>query len=232
MQGRALLGTGLATVALGLLRGLPALNLSVAAAAAMVIVNTGDRPTLFAAQFALSHACSLLTYPLAGSLGATIGPGPAFLVLAALAMAGLGAAAALWPRHDPEEIEHDHAGLPPEHPHPAARPATWTPRTATSSRLRPRTARSAPFWIRARLRFPCSTTSRSAASTRSASSSESWTETWRLTHALTRRLRRGGSWFRSTAAIIRAAGPGTACGRRSYSAPSAMQRATVSAASR
>lgn len=82
--------------------------------------QAGDRPALFAAQFALSHACWLLTYPLAGSLGATIGLGPTFLVLAVLAVAGLGAAAALWPRRDPEEIEHDHAGLPPEHPHRAA----------------------------------------------------------------------------------------------------------------
>src|SRR3546814_15896387 len=32
-----------------------------------------DRPALFAAQFALSHACWLLTYPLAGWLGAEIG---------------------------------------------------------------------------------------------------------------------------------------------------------------
>lgn len=82
--------------------------------------HPGDRPALFAAQFALSHTCWLLAYPLAGSLGATIGLGPTFLVLAVLAVAGLGAAAALWPRDDPEEIEHDHAGLPPEHPHRAA----------------------------------------------------------------------------------------------------------------
>ena len=82
--------------------------------------HPGDRPALFAAQFALSHACWLLTYPLAGGLGAAIGLGPTFLVLAVLAVAGLGAAAALWPRDDPEEIEHDHAGLPPEHPHRAA----------------------------------------------------------------------------------------------------------------
>jgi len=79
--------------------------------------HAGDRPALFAAQFALSHACWLLTYPLAGALGAVIGLGPTFLVLAVLAVGGLGAAAALWPRHDPEEIEHDHADLPPDHPH-------------------------------------------------------------------------------------------------------------------
>src|SRR5215213_6953979 len=32
-----------------------------------------DRPALFAAQFALSHACWLLTYPLAGWLGSEVG---------------------------------------------------------------------------------------------------------------------------------------------------------------
>lgn len=31
--------------------------------------EAGDRPALFAAQFVLSHACWLLTYPLAGRLG-------------------------------------------------------------------------------------------------------------------------------------------------------------------
>ncbi len=82
--------------------------------------HPGDRPAVFAAQFALSHACWLLTYPLAGVLGAAIGLGPTFLMLAVLAMAGLGAAAALWPRHDPEEIEHHHPDLPPDHPHRAA----------------------------------------------------------------------------------------------------------------
>lgn len=86
--------------------------------------HAGDRPALFAAQFALSHACWLLTYPLAGSLGATVGLGPTFLVLAVLALAGLGTAAALWPRRDPEEIEHHHADLPAGHPHFQAAHAT------------------------------------------------------------------------------------------------------------
>lgn len=81
--------------------------------------HPGDRPALFAAQFALSHACWLLTYPLAGALGATVGLGPTFLILAVLAMAGLGAAAALWPRHDQEEVERHHADLASNHPHRA-----------------------------------------------------------------------------------------------------------------
>jgi predicted MFS family arabinose efflux permease len=73
----------------------------------------GDRPALFAAQFALSHACWLVAYPLAGRLGAAAGLDVAFMALAALGAAGLAAALALWPRLDPEEVEHVHHGLPP-----------------------------------------------------------------------------------------------------------------------
>ncbi len=79
--------------------------------------EAGDRPALFAAQFALSHACWLLTYPLAGWLGATGGIAATFAVMAVLAGLGLAAALALWPRHDPEELDHEHHGLPAAHPH-------------------------------------------------------------------------------------------------------------------
>jgi len=79
--------------------------------------EAGDRPALFAAQFALSHACWLLTYPLAGWLGAAGGIAATFAVMATLAASGLAAALALWPRHDPEELEHEHHGLPAGHPH-------------------------------------------------------------------------------------------------------------------
>jgi MFS family permease len=82
--------------------------------------QAGDRPALFAAQFALSHACWLLTYPLAGWLGGAAGIGATFAVMAVLAGVGALAAALLWPRHDPEEIEHDHDALPPGHPHLAS----------------------------------------------------------------------------------------------------------------
>ena len=78
-----------------------------------------DRPALFAAQFALSHACWLITYPLAGWLGAKVGLSATFVVLAALAAAAVVAAARLWPSHDPDEIEHEHEGFEPDHPHVA-----------------------------------------------------------------------------------------------------------------
>lgn len=77
----------------------------------------GDRPALFAAQFALSHACWLLTYPLAGLLGAAAGMPATFAAMAVLAASSAIAAASLWPRDDPAEIEHDHVGLAHDHPH-------------------------------------------------------------------------------------------------------------------
>ena len=76
-----------------------------------------DRPALFAAQFALSHACWLVTYPMAGWLGATAGLDVSFLALAVLAGAATIASARLWPADDPREIEHGHDDLGAAHPH-------------------------------------------------------------------------------------------------------------------
>ena len=76
-----------------------------------------DRPALFAAQFALSHATWLLSYPLAGWLGATAGMQVTFIAMAAIAACGVVAATRLWPAGDPAEIEHSHDGLPAGHPH-------------------------------------------------------------------------------------------------------------------
>jgi len=77
----------------------------------------GDRPAVFSAQFALSHACWLVTYPLAGWLGAEAGLAAAFAALAGLAAIGTLAAAVLWPAGDPVEIEHTHPGGTHEHLH-------------------------------------------------------------------------------------------------------------------
>lgn len=79
--------------------------------------NPEDRPALFAAQFALSHATWLVTYPLAGWLGAAAGLPITFLVMAAIAAAGLLAALSLWPAHDPVIVEHSHSDLPEGHAH-------------------------------------------------------------------------------------------------------------------
>lgn len=76
-----------------------------------------DRPSLFAAQFALSHVCWLITYPIAGWLGAKMGLPLTFGVLGAIAAISVFAAMRLWPSADPEEIEHVHGNLPGGHPH-------------------------------------------------------------------------------------------------------------------
>ena len=47
-----------------------------------------NRPAVFAAQFSLSHACFLITYPFAGALGAAIGLPAVALVLVALGILG------------------------------------------------------------------------------------------------------------------------------------------------
>ncbi|QRI66731.1 MFS transporter (plasmid) [Shinella sp. PSBB067] len=76
-----------------------------------------DRPALFAAQFALSHACWLITYPVAGWLGAKAGLSVTFVALGILALLAVMLAARVWPDHDPEEIDHEHDELEPDHPH-------------------------------------------------------------------------------------------------------------------
>lgn len=76
-----------------------------------------DRPTLFAAQFALSHACWLVTYPLSGWLMTALGALPALLVLSGLAVLGVLAALRVWPQKDPDSFEHTHDNLPLDHPH-------------------------------------------------------------------------------------------------------------------
>ena len=81
--------------------------------------NAEDRPALFAAQFALSHVCWLICYPLVGQLGARVSMSAAFVGMAALSAIGVVAALRLWPAHDPDVIPHDHADLPADDPHHA-----------------------------------------------------------------------------------------------------------------
>jgi len=76
-----------------------------------------DRPAVFAAQFALSHAAWLVTYPLAGWIGSTYGLPAAAVTLSVIGAVALVAVMVLWPSHDPQDLAHDHADLPPDHPH-------------------------------------------------------------------------------------------------------------------
>ena len=86
--------------------------------------HAADRPAVFAAQFALSHVCCLLTYPLAGWLGAAAGVVTTLIVLAAITVAGVVLAGKLWPASDADALPHTHPDLPAvDHPHVGGAPA-------------------------------------------------------------------------------------------------------------
>jgi len=74
-----------------------------------------DRPAVFAAQFALSHGCWLIAYPLAGWLGAGLGLTPVFAVLGTIAFAATALGLLLWPAEDRQAREHRHEAM--EHLH-------------------------------------------------------------------------------------------------------------------
>ncbi|MDO9199959.1 MAG: MFS transporter [Hydrogenophaga sp.] len=79
--------------------------------------NPEDRPALFAAQFALSHACWLVFYPLAGWLGTRFGMTVSFVVLGIAGASAIWVASKVWPAQDPEVLEHEHPDLPAGHVH-------------------------------------------------------------------------------------------------------------------
>ena len=76
-----------------------------------------DRPALFAAQFALSHACWLLFYPLAGWLGTRYGMPATFAVLGSAGALAVWVTSMVWPSQDPDVIEHEHTEVAPGHSH-------------------------------------------------------------------------------------------------------------------
>jgi len=79
--------------------------------------HRGDRSALYSAQFALSHLCWLITYPLAGWAGVRLGLDATFVLLAAVGLLASAAAAVLWPRGDAEVVEHEHTAISHEHIH-------------------------------------------------------------------------------------------------------------------
>tara|TARA_B110000238_G_scaffold175799_1_gene196382 strand:- start:356 stop:1696 length:1341 start_codon:yes stop_codon:yes gene_type:complete len=76
-----------------------------------------DRPAYFAAQFSLSHACWLITYPLAGWFGASIGITGTFYVLAGIVALGFILAMFVWPSKNQAALNHTHKDLSPDHLH-------------------------------------------------------------------------------------------------------------------
>lgn len=97
-----------------------------------------DRPALFAAQFALSHACWLIAYPLAGRFGAAMGLPETFLLMSAIGLAGFLLALGLWPAEAREDAAHTHPDLPPDHPHLRAHGTTDHRHARVTDALHPR----------------------------------------------------------------------------------------------
>jgi MFS family permease len=83
------------------------------------------RPYVFTAQFSLSHACYILTYPLAGWVGAAAGLGWAAAALTSIGMIGAAGAFLSWPRHPaavPLESEsEERSDEQPARPRPQSR---------------------------------------------------------------------------------------------------------------
>ncbi|MEE9598513.1 MAG: MFS transporter [Acidiferrobacterales bacterium] len=79
--------------------------------------HEGDRPAIYSAQFALSHACWLFAYPFAGWLGSAFDLSTAFTVLALVALIATAAGLLLWTAPDLIELEHLHEATEHEHLH-------------------------------------------------------------------------------------------------------------------
>ncbi|MFE3761761.1 MFS transporter [Streptomyces sp. NPDC059104] len=97
------------------------------AACSMVLTPTGrlirrsappeERAPAFAAQFSLSHAAWLITYPLAGWVGAQAGLLYAVVTLGSIGLIATVSAVRLWPARDFQDAPHTHTGLETGHPH-------------------------------------------------------------------------------------------------------------------
>lgn len=96
-----LAGSGAWVVLLAAWAGLGALNATVLTPAGRLLKRSSggeDRPALFTAHFALSHAAWLLAYPAAGWLGPAIGLPGTLLVLAGTAAVAVSVAVRVWPK--------------------------------------------------------------------------------------------------------------------------------------
>ncbi len=79
--------------------------------------SAADRPAYFSAQFALSHGCWLLAYPIAGQLGARIGIETTALTLGSAVLLVTIIAARAWPGADAVVLEHTHEAESHQHEH-------------------------------------------------------------------------------------------------------------------
>jgi H+ antiporter protein len=79
--------------------------------------SSENRTALFAAQFAFSHACWLITYPLVGWLSTHLGTLFTFIPMAIIALVAMTFAYFIWPKNDDLVLSHTHDDLPAGHEH-------------------------------------------------------------------------------------------------------------------
>ena len=79
--------------------------------------SPADRSAYFSAQFALSHACWLIFYLVAGQLGTRFGVETTAIVLGASILVFAALAAMLWPKHDKVVLMHTHSEKTHTHKH-------------------------------------------------------------------------------------------------------------------
>jgi H+ antiporter protein len=79
--------------------------------------SSENRTSLFAAQFAFSHACWLITYPFVGWLSSNFGTLFTFLPMAVIALVAMTFAYVIWPKQDDSVLAHTHDDLPADHEH-------------------------------------------------------------------------------------------------------------------
>lgn len=80
--------------------------------------HVADRTAVFTAQFALSHACWLITYPLAGYVATWGAMWASLTLMGAVAALATGLALLFW-RSD-AAVKHSHPELAADHPHVVA----------------------------------------------------------------------------------------------------------------
>ncbi|MCF4098755.1 MFS transporter [Maritalea mediterranea] len=79
--------------------------------------NEEDLPKLLSAQFALSHSCWLLAYPMAGFLPELVGMGTTLMLIATFCSLALLAALRLWTRESEVPLTHKHEAIYHDHVH-------------------------------------------------------------------------------------------------------------------
>jgi len=116
-----LMSAGLTYIQLLAVWLLVGLGLSLVQTPAGRIVNRSasqeDRAAYFSAQFALSHACWLIAYPLVGKLGAVFGVPETAMMMGMIVLVSAALAAVMWPRSDGEMLVHQHPEVDHKHPH-------------------------------------------------------------------------------------------------------------------